>query len=211
MKPPDIQLLPAGDILVPAKERGQWRVIRVRPADEEYAFWLGAVQRRSRPGLIRRAWRACVGTGTGTAAVGALPSDADSDAPKAAITSTQTDESAAPASGSDQAALASASRALSTQAATVFQVGVAAFVGAVAVGAQAAGHIGNAIIAGGAILFFIGCYSALVMVPEAAPPTQATVEAKRRQVQNTTVLFVLSLVSVTVIIFLVLDIQGMLN
>jgi hypothetical protein len=206
-RPPDIQLLPDGDILVPVKERGQWRMVRVRPADEEYAFWLSAVQWRSRPGLIRRAWRACVGAGTGTAAVGALPSDAARHAPKAA----QADESAAPASGFDQAALLSASRALDIHAAAVFQVGVAVFVGAVAVGAQATGRLAGAIIAGGALLLFIGCYAALVMVPEAAPPTPATVDEKRLQVQKMMVIFVLSLVTVTVLIFLTFDLKSMVH
>jgi hypothetical protein len=52
---PDLQLLANGDILVPVKEDGAWRVQRVVPDDAEYASWLEAVQRGNRePGLLAR-------------------------------------------------------------------------------------------------------------------------------------------------------------
>ena len=37
---PDLQLLADGDILVPVREAGAWRVERLQPSDTDYAGWL---------------------------------------------------------------------------------------------------------------------------------------------------------------------------
>jgi hypothetical protein len=52
---PDAQLLANGDILVPLKDGGAWRISRVVPDQAEYADWLCAIQERERgPGLLER-------------------------------------------------------------------------------------------------------------------------------------------------------------
>ena len=52
---PDAQLLANGDILVPVKDGGAWRMSRVVPDQAEYAEWLCETQERERgPGLLER-------------------------------------------------------------------------------------------------------------------------------------------------------------